>query len=400
MFGQTINPEHPDALIPIDREYTPEEISAYYLEVEQVLGRIEQALNHYQILDLDRLATTGEIKLAYLRAVALLNPAQLGINLSVPENMLARIDPAFERISRAYSTLVNFARRMEYDASLSPRGTSPLTFNKPPRRNSREVTSPLAMASLVASAKQAAKRAELNAAAANPERPMTTPPVLEPPTGDNRRRHERFKLSVPVHVTGYDRKGGRWHEATRTVDVSRTGALLHLRKRLKKGSVLYLTMPLPVRLRTRDFQDPTYVAYSLVQRVDGPKGHATAVGVEFIGPHPPDGYLERPWDLFQPARWSGTDRRRAPRKNLSEPVILEYFTDSMECIRQETALTENISGGGLRVIARVAPSDFATVRVTSSSRGLKSFAAMCDRFIGKDGLERLCLRLLETEWPL
>jgi hypothetical protein len=217
--------------------------------------------------------------------------------------------------------------------------------------------------------------------------------------GGNRRRCERFKLSVPVHVTGYDRKGGRWHEATRTVDVSRTGALLNLRKRVKRGSVLYLTMPLPVRLRTRDFQDPTYVAYALVRRIETPKGHASAIGVEFLGPHPPEGYLERPWEIFHAERWSGGDRRRADRIEMQVPVLIEYFTESMDCIKQETAITENISRGGLRIISRAAPPEIGMVRVNSVSRSFKSFASVCDRFPGDDGNERLCLRLLESEWP-
>src|SRR5262249_28604372 len=210
------------------------------LELEQVLDRIERAVNHYQVLDLDRLATTGEIKLAYLRAVALLNPSQLGINVDVPDTLLTRIDPSFERVSRAYSTLVNFARRLEYDTSLSSRGTSPLTFEKQQRRNSREVTSPLAMAALRA-AQTAKTRTPAKKSDSRFDHQSISASAAEI-AGDNRRRCERFRLSVPVHVTGYDRKGGRWHEATRTVDVSRTGAQLNMRKRIKKGTVLYLTM--------------------------------------------------------------------------------------------------------------------------------------------------------------
>jgi len=342
MLSQTAVEGFTDPTTAVDQEYSAEEISAYYLELEQVLDRIERAVNHYQVLDLDRLATTGEIKLAYLRAVALLNPSQLGINVDVPDSLLARIDPSFDRVSRAYSTLVNFARRLEYDTSLSGRGTSPLTFDKQQRRNSKEVTSPLAMAALRAA--QTAK--QKTAVKKEPNFDAALSSAAKNGASDNRRRCERFRLSVPVHVTGYDRKGGRWHEATRTVDVSRTGAQLNLRKRIKKGTVLYLTMPLPVRLRTRDFQDPTYVSYALVRRVDTPKGHVTGIGLEFLGPHPPDGYLERPWDVFQSEQWSGGERRRAPREEKSEPVLVEYFTESMDCIKQEAAVTENVSRRG------------------------------------------------------
>jgi curved DNA-binding protein CbpA len=404
MFSQPIADGYPESVNAVDQEYSPDEISAYYLELDQVLDRIERASNHYQILDLDRLATTGEIKLAYLRSVALLNPSQLGINLEVPETMLSRIDPAFERVSRAYSTLVNFARRIEYDTSLNSRGTS--------SQASEEKQSASEKSHGSASEKSSSGTAQAKSGSDSHEFPKMTrvPKPIQLPAfvrsgsvksaaNDNRRRCERFKLSVPVHVTGYDRKGGRWHEATRTLDVSRTGVLLHLRRRMKKGMVLYLTMPLPVRLRTRDFQEPTYVSYGLVRRVEAPSGHVTAVGVELLGPHPPDGYLERPWEIFQSEQWSGSDRRRSPRHEKTEAVLLEYFNESMECVKQETAVTENISRGGLRVVAKAAPPDFVMIRVNSVRRGFNSFAAVCDRFPGKDGHERLCLRLLESEWP-
>jgi len=396
MFSQTpaTDPVETDNLL--DGEYTADEISAYYLELDQVLDRIEHAANHYQILDLDRLATTGEIKLAYLRAVALLNPAQLGINLMVPETMLARIDPAFERVSRAYSSLVNFARRMEYDNSLGVRTTGPLrvdTGKLPSITESSEGVTKIAKPRVAQ-----APAINRGSSVRTGPRPAAQPAPAKQ-RGENRRRNERFMLSVPVHVTGYDRKGGRWHEATRTVDVSRTGALLNMRKRIKKGSVLYLTMPLPVRLRTRDFQEPTYVSYALVRRVEAPKGHVTAIGVEFLGPHPPCGYLERPWDVFKPEQWSGGDRRRAPRQEKTEPVLIEYFTDAMTCLKQETAETENTSRGGMRVMVKAAPAEFAMIRVNSVGRGFRSFAAVCDRFSGKDGNERLCLHFLESEWP-
>src|SRR5215471_5576925 len=140
MLSQTAVEGFPESTTAVDQEYSAEEINAYYLELEQVLDRIERAVNHYQVLDLDRLATTGEIKLAYLRSVALLNPSQLGINLEVPEEMLSRIDPAFDRVSRAYSTLVNFGRRIDYDGSVA---MGKPTLTPEPRHNDMADTLPL-----------------------------------------------------------------------------------------------------------------------------------------------------------------------------------------------------------------------------------------------------------------
>ena len=55
--------------------------------------------------------------------------------------------------------------------------------------------------------------------------------------------------SVSTSVVGYDRKTGKWEECAETVDASRTGITLLMNRRVRHGSVLYLTLPLPARLR-------------------------------------------------------------------------------------------------------------------------------------------------------
>src|SRR2546425_12123419 len=82
--------------------------------------------------------------------------------------------------------------------------------------------------------------------------------------GDNRRRCERFKLSIPARVTGYDRRNGKWHEMTETIDVSRTGVKLRLRRRGKHGKGLYIKLPFPGKLRAHGFAQQSYKVYTLV----------------------------------------------------------------------------------------------------------------------------------------
>ena len=117
--------------------------------------------------------------------------------------------------------------------------------------------------------------------------------------GDNRRRVERFKLNVPARVTGYDRNGGKWHEMTETIDVSRTGVRLRLRRRVKHGTVLFVTLPLPTKLRGHGFSEQSYNVYTLVRRVEPPRQGVRAVGVEFLGEHPPKGFLDNPSAIFR-----------------------------------------------------------------------------------------------------
>jgi hypothetical protein len=205
---------------------------------------------------------------------------------------------------------------------------------------------------------------------------------------------------LPARVTGYDRKNGKWNEMTETVDVSRTGLTLRLRKRMKHGMIVYITLPYPTKLRTHGYADSTYNIYALVRRVEPPRKGTRVIGLEFLGEHPPAGYLERPWAVFRTPKWNGTERRRVPRIERSEVVRLEYFTDEMHSITREEARTENLSRTGLRVAVKVAPPEFDLVRVSCPSRGFESLAAVRNRYMDKDGNERLCLQFVDKQWPI
>jgi len=184
---------------------------------------------------------------------------------------------------------------------------------------------------------------------------------------DNRRRVERFKLTVPARVTGYDRNGGKWHEMTETLDVSRTGLRLRLRRRVKHGTVLFVTLPLPTKLRGHGFSDQSYNVYTLVRRVEPPRQGVRAVGVEFLGEHPPKGYLDNPTAIFRSNRWGGSERRRPDREDRVESIRIEYFDETMKSIATEEATTENVSRTGLRISGTAAPTDFDVMPLAPSA---------------------------------
>src|SRR5205085_8827130 len=125
---------------------------------------------------------------------------------------------------------------------------------------------------------------------------------------------DRLKLSIPVRVVGTDRAAdGKWSEMTETVDVSRTGVRLRMTRPVRYGMVLYLSLPMPAKLRSHGFAGSSYNVYTLVRRIEPPKKGVRVVGLEFIGEHPPPGYLEKPWATFRTRRWTGDERRRARR---------------------------------------------------------------------------------------
>ena len=366
---------------------------AFFAELSELLNRIDTASTYYEVLGLDRLAATGEVKMAYLRIVAFLNPSYFDLGLALPASLMPRIDTAFERVSQAYSVLVSFQRRLEYDDELI-----------------RQMTEGFSLAGIAARSNAAERES------ASCDRPLlaerraahsSTPVVIEGdvgeefPRGQNRRRSERFKLTIPVRVTGYDTRLGRWNELTFTVDVSKTGALVKMRRPVRPGAVLNLLLPLPATLREHNYAGSTYGVYALVRRVEAVKGGLRTVGLEFLDEQPPEGYLEKPWASFDVGAWNGIERRREDRQERSEAVWVEYFTKSMECLGRQIARTENISPNGMRIVQlKPSPADFEVLRISSPNRQIQRFGVVCNRFVGKDQFERLCVRIVANEWPL
>ena len=119
---------------------------------------------------------------------------------------------------------------------------------------------------------------------------------------DQQPRCERLKLCIAASVTGYDQTEGKWHEIARTVEVSRTDVSLRMRRKVARGCVLQLTLPLPAELRQHDHSDPAYEVFAIVRRVepivDSIVDGASQVDVDLLGRRPPVGYLSRPWAIF------------------------------------------------------------------------------------------------------
>ena len=377
-------------------EYTTKQISAYFLELEGILARIEAANTYYQILCVDRTDGQEQIKSAFERLVNQLFPPYT-IGRMIPSEVTSRIDSAFIKTSQAFAELACFTKRKEYDLALMSILTRSAVSDESRNRSSQvqksaatdqnEPTTPVLPS---------------NGDQMNLKRVLHRKEVFSETTraksGDNRRRVERFKLSIPVRVTGCDRHG-KWNEMAETVDVGRTGLKVRLRRRVSPGTVLYVTLPLPAKLRSHGFAEASYNVYTLIQRVDPPRQGSRLVGLEFIGERPPAGFLAKPWASFRRRR-SGKECRRPAREQKVEKVTVEYFDESMRAISKDEARTENVSSKGLRILGTSAPTEFDLVRVSCQSLNFESMAALRNRYTGNDGLERVCLQFIDKEWPV
>jgi len=378
-----------------EERHPPAGLSAYYLELERLLERIESSTTHYQVLGLDRSAAREHVDQSYQHALNLIYP-QYNVGATVPTDVSARVDDAFKRASLAFSVLAGFVRRREYDRTLLSH----------PQKGQEAPTPARARFGLAAEDSVARPEPQTQAdggevtvsrlrsqSAVYAERGRTV-------SRDNRRRCERMKLAMPARAMGFDRKNGKWNEMSETIDVSRTGLTLRMKRRVRHGNVLYLTLPMPIKLRSHGYSEPHYSVYALVRRVEPARQGARVVGLEFLGEHPPAGFLEKPWALFRTKKWDGSERRRAIRVRTTETIRIEYFSDAMQLLTSEEARTEDVSRTGLRVAVRAAPAEFDLVRVSCSANRFEALAAASNRFIAKDGVERLCVRFLEKEWPI
>ncbi|HXG68445.1 MAG TPA: PilZ domain-containing protein [Blastocatellia bacterium] len=365
-------------------------VSAYYLEVEHLLERLERTPTHYQILGIERSASHEQILSAYHQTVKLLYPSYK-IGTKLPPETLARIDRAFEKVSHAFFTLASSARRQEYDRSLSLKASGA-------SRPNNVIPMPGATSESKA-ARPASEPDAVKIRQASTPSPVSTKAASESGK-DNRRRFERFKLAIPTRVTGHDVKDGKWQEVSHTLNVSRIGVALRLRQRVRPGMVLHLALPLPAKLRSHGFCDPGYNAYAIVRRVEPVKDGLREVGLEFIGERPPTGYLEKPWAIFRTQKWTGADRRREPRHARNEPVGIEFLDQAGKTIALHAGVTENISRSGARVCLKAAPPDFEMVRIIGRRNGFDSLAIVRSLYRGGDGCARLCLQFMDKKWPI
>jgi len=370
-----------------EREISIDEMNSYYLEMTDLLRRVESSENHYQSLGLDRSATLQQIKRAYQQVISLLFPPY-SLSSGIPPDVISGMMRAFDKASRAYSVLALCPKRQEYDRSLPGRSRWP----------GHELNAKGSIAEHLAN--EGFAKEDVRSTVSRQKPLSSSVEALEARVidrGINRRRAERIRMNLSVKVSGHDRKNGKWEEMAETIDVSRMGVTIRLRRKMRHGLVLYLTLALPDKLRSHGFGSPGYNVYALVRRVERAKGGVRIVGLEFLGEHPPAGYLESPWVTFKTKPWAGIDRRRKNRQSQEEAVSVEFFDEMAQSIARCVGKTENLGPTGVRLCVRQAPAEFELVRVTFTGRGSESFANLRNRYLGQDGFERLCLAFIGSD---
>jgi PilZ domain. len=238
-----------------------------------------------------------------------------------------------------------------------------------------------------------------------------------------KRRIQRIALPLPSRIEVKIDSQVSWNEVTRLSDISAFGAGFTLKRPLKRGRLVLLTVPMPRQLRSFDFSDPQYKIWTIVRRcipVRTPDGEMRySIGVAFVGKNPPPRFIEDPSTLYeithrdQEGLWHveeapdnpdqvklSKEERRQTRFFIPESVKLEVLDADGNIADTESTVTENISLGGAAVFTSLKVSNGSFIRITSDRHSIKIISVVRGTRKGADGLTRLHLEFIDHFFPL
>jgi hypothetical protein len=239
-----------------------------------------------------------------------------------------------------------------------------------------------------------------------------------------RPRRRRIALALPARVLCREAMDHEWVEMSRLIDVTPFGAKLRLKRPTETGRLLQLTLPMPRPLRCFDHIEDQYRVWSLVRhlRLLDPtreKGAMVEIGVAFVGKRPPRSFEADPtqryeiaqstseiglWALKEesesPAESVPTERPRETRHHMPIEVLIEVFAKDGSFSENEKTVTENISPHGAAVFTSLNLSPGRFVRISSEQYGTSLLGVVRTSSLGANGIARLHLEFVGSEWPL
>jgi len=224
-------------------------------------------------------------------------------------------------------------------------------------------------------------------------------------TEKSRRLRERIGLRLPVRIQGRDSIDHEWTEMSRLVDVTPFGARLRLKRPTEVGRLLLLTMAMPRQLRCFDHVEDQYRVWSLVRNIrlldpNKEMGPLVEIGVAFVGKRPPKSFAETEESTELLSEVTITDKRKESRHSIPIEVLIEVFDPKGELSLKEKSVTENISRFGAAIFTSLDVSPGRFVKLSSEQYGASVLAVVRSRRAGADGIPRLHLEFIGSEWPL
>ncbi len=258
-----------------------------------------------------------------------------------------------------------------------------------------------------------------------PFRPAARPTSTPVAEKEENRRIPRISLPLPVRVEVRIDGTVNWSEITRLSDVSAYGAGFTMKRPIKRGRLILMTIPMPRQLRSFDYSETQYKIWAVVRRcISTGKSFQSpeySIGVGFVGKSPPTGYFERPSTLYDISQRSDegagfwqlspadviaddsdlpTDLRKQTRFHIPEALLIEKLDDARNVLESEMTVTENISLGGAAVLTSLQTEPGAFLRVTSERFKVTILSVVRGYRVGPDGMTRLHLEFIDRLFPL
>jgi hypothetical protein len=196
------------------------------------------------------------------------------------------------------------------------------------------------------------------------------------------------------------------------------GAGFPLKHPTEKGRLLFMTIPMPRQLRVFDHVEEQYRIWAIVRYMKTSivdNRTVFNVGVAFIGKRPPASYENEPWkrydintsafealttaeEILTP--FTSEHKRAHTRHNIAVDMRVEIVDADGKAIESEQTVTEDISAKGASIFTtlQIPPGRF--IRVISEQYGITAHAAIRSRSTGANGIPRIHVEFIDTEWPL
>jgi hypothetical protein len=247
--------------------------------------------------------------------------------------------------------------------------------------------------------------------------------MTAPVAQNESRRIQRIALPLPARIEVKVDNAVAWNEVTRLTDVSAFGAGFALKRPIKRGRLVLLTIPMPKQLRCFGHSEEQYRIWGVVRRcITAPQassGEAVyMLGVAFVGKTAPASYYENPatlydishreeeglWHIEKASLTESSDEtvetRRQTRFSIPETVLIEALDVDGNVENSETTVTENLSVGGAALFTSLAAEAGSFIRVTCLRNNITIISIVRGRRMGADGMVRLHVEFVDRFFPL
>lgn len=242
-------------------------------------------------------------------------------------------------------------------------------------------------------------------------------------TETDNRRIQRYSLALPARVEVKVDNKFSWNEVTRLEDISAFGAGFKLKRPVKRGRLLVMSVPMPRQLRCYDYLEPQYRIWGLIRRCiplgENRGADSYAVGVAFVGKNPPSSFIDNPAKLYDLSNrtdsglWELVDAdpnpdesdlpsylRRHSRFSIPESLLIEMLDENGDVAASEVTVTENLSVGGASVFTSFSVEAGAFLRVKCERHDISIISIVRGKHVGQDGMVRLHLEFVDRLFPL